>query len=70
MYVYICIYIYTHTYTYKGWVHWMVFMTSLYKYYALSLVLVEDFVGCNTDNARTPPLAVHSQYVATKQLWW
>ena len=31
--------------------HWIIFMTSLYMYYAPSLVLVEHSVGCNTNNA-------------------
>ena len=38
--------------------------------YAPSLVLVEHSVGSNTNNAWTPPLAVHSRHVATKPLWW
>ena len=53
-----------------GWVRWIVFMTSLYKYYALSLVLVEHSVGSNTNNVWTPLLAIHSWHVATKPLWW
>ena len=28
----------------RGWAHWIVFMTSLYMYYALSFVLVEHSV--------------------------
>ena len=38
--------------------------------YAPCLVLVEHSVGSNTNNAWTPPLAVHSQHVAKKPLWW
>ena len=52
------------------WVHWIVFMTSLYIYFVLSFVLVEHYVGSNTNNAWTPPLAVHSWHVTTKPLWW
>ena len=36
--------------------------------YAPSLVLVVYSVGSNTNNARTPPLAVHSQHVATNMI--
>ena len=33
-------------------------------------MLVEHSVGSNTNNAWTPPLAVHSRHVTTKPLWW
>ena len=37
--------------------------------HAPSLVLVEHSVGSNTNNACTPPLAVHSRHVPSKPLW-
>ena len=33
-------------------------------------MLVEHSVGSNTKNGSTPPMAVHSQHVAAKALWW
>ena len=37
---------------------------------AKSNMNVQHSVGSNTNNAWTPPLAVHSRHVATKPLWW
>ena len=51
-------------------VSWTHFCFDQYIY-APSLVLVEHSVGSNTNNAWTPPLAVHSRHVTTKPLcWW
>ena len=50
-------------------VSWTNFSFNQYIY-APSLVPVEHSVGSNTNNVWTPPLAVHSQHVATKPLWW
>ena len=38
--------------------------------YTPCLVLIEHSVVSNTNNVWTPPLAIHSQHVATKPLWW
>ena len=38
--------------------------------YTPSLVLVEPFSGFHTNNAWTPPMAVHSRHVAKQPLWW
>ena len=38
--------------------------------YTPSLVLVDPFSGFHTNNAWTPPMAVHSRHVAKQPLWW
>ena len=50
-------------------VSWTNFCFNQYIF-APSLVLVEHSLGSNTNDARTPPLAIHSRHVVTKPLWW
>ena len=70
----IYIYIYIYWYIYKYRIHIYIVLSwrqSNAPILLITWMLVDHSIGSNTNNAWTPPLAVHSEHVATKPLrWW